>query len=63
MQISLARDTKHSNIFVHKNVKYVYKRYASLFFCIGMDNEENELLCLIFIHRIVEGTGLKIFIE
>jgi len=55
IQIALSRDSKLSNIFHHKNVKYVYKRYASLFFCIGMDESENELLCLIFLHRIVEA--------
>ena len=55
IQISLSRDAKLSNIFHHKGVKYCYKRYASLFFCIGMDDSENELMCLLFIHRIVEG--------
>ena len=55
IQISLARDSKLSNIFHHKGVKYCYKRYASLFFCIGMDDSENELMCLLFIHRVVEG--------
>lgn len=55
MQIALSRETKLSNIFHHKGCKYVYKRYASLFFCIGMEDEENELLCLMFIHRIVEA--------
>ena len=31
------------------------KRYASLFFAIGMDDDENEMICLAFIHRIVEA--------
>ena len=31
------------------------QRYASLFFAIGMDDDENEMICLAFIHRIVEA--------
>ena len=53
-----------SKVF-HRNslilgVKYVYKRYASLFFCIGVDEDENELLALALIHRIVEGVFFQL---
>lgn len=34
--------------------KIVYRRYASLFFIAGIDNDENELLTLEIIHRYVE---------
>jgi hypothetical protein len=34
--------------------KIVYRRYASLFFIAGVDNDENELLTLEIIHRYVE---------
>ncbi|KAF3788758.1 AP-4 complex subunit sigma [Nymphaea thermarum] len=38
----------------HRNYKIVYKRYASLFFMVGVDNDENELAILEFIHLLVE---------
>ncbi|PWA73288.1 AP-4 complex subunit sigma [Artemisia annua] len=38
----------------HRNYKIVYRRYASLFFLVGVDNEENELAILEFIHLLVE---------
>ncbi|KAL7096851.1 hypothetical protein ACP275_10G106200 [Erythranthe tilingii] len=38
----------------HRNNKVVYRRYASLFFLVGVDNEENELGILEFIHLLVE---------
>jgi AP-1 complex subunit sigma 1/2 len=34
--------------------RIVYKRYASLYFIAGVDQEENELLVLEMIHRFVE---------
>lgn len=33
----------------------VYRRYASLFFLVGVDEEENELAVLEFIHAFVES--------
>jgi len=53
--MALGRNTSFSNIFHHKGVKYCYKRYASLFFAIGISEDENELICLAFIHRVVEA--------
>jgi AP-1 complex subunit sigma 1/2 len=37
------------------DMKIVYKRYASLYFIAGIDEEENELLTLEIIHRYVEA--------
>ncbi|RWS28283.1 AP-1 complex subunit sigma-2-like isoform X3 [Leptotrombidium deliense] len=37
-----------------KDMKIVYKRYASLFFCCAIDATDNELLTLEIIHRYVE---------
>jgi AP-1 complex subunit sigma 1/2 len=34
--------------------KVVYRRYASLFFVVGIENDDNELLALELIHRYVE---------
>ena len=67
VQIALNRNTSYANIFHHKGDTYCYKRYASLFFCVGISDDENEMIALMFIHRVVEGTaGSKIetnFIE
>ncbi|OVA08514.1 Adaptor protein complex [Macleaya cordata] len=38
----------------HRNYKVVYRRYASLFFLVGVDDDENELAILEFIHLLVE---------
>ena len=56
------RDIKESSIIEVKNnlfkkysiVIIVYKKYASLFFLMGIDNDENELASLEFIHLFVE---------
>ena len=40
--------------FFLKDSKIVYRRYASLFFIAGIDNDDNELLALEIIHRYVE---------
>ncbi|KAI1714883.1 clathrin adaptor complex small chain domain-containing protein [Ditylenchus destructor] len=37
-----------------KDMKVVYKRYASLYFCCAIEQSDNELLCLEIIHRYVE---------
>ena len=34
--------------------KIIYKRYASLYFCLAVDPEDNELEVLEVIHRYVE---------
>ncbi|KAL4457979.1 hypothetical protein ABPG75_012844 [Micractinium tetrahymenae] len=50
----LTRVDKQCNIVEHRNYKVVYRRYASLFFLMGIDAEENELGILEMIHCMVE---------
>ncbi len=39
----------------HGQYKAIYRRYASLYFILGVDDEdENELSMLEFIHNLVE---------
>ncbi|KAJ8280356.1 hypothetical protein GJAV_G00053570 [Gymnothorax javanicus] len=41
--------------FLHwRDMKIVYKRYASLYFCCGLEDQDNELLGLEVLHRYVE---------
>ncbi|KAK7680706.1 hypothetical protein QCA50_016274 [Cerrena zonata] len=42
------------NVLEYKDMKIVYRRYASLFFITGIDSSDNELLALEVIHRFVE---------
>jgi|ERR1711914_44826 len=48
------RPSRFSNIIEMSDIKVVYKRYASLFFVLVIDTNENELDCLNIIHTIVE---------
>ena len=48
------RDIRESNIIENKNYKIVYKKYASLYFMFGIDNDDNELASLELIHLFVE---------
>ncbi|KAK7945683.1 hypothetical protein WMY93_001411 [Mugilogobius chulae] len=50
----LARQPRSCNFLHWKDLKIIYKRYASLYFCLGVESEENELLALEVIHRYVE---------
>lgn len=50
----LARNEKQCSFMEHRNYKLVYRRYASLYFIVGIDEFENELSILEFIHMIVE---------
>nr|XP_010914758.1 AP-4 complex subunit sigma isoform X1 [Elaeis guineensis] len=57
----LARTDQQCSFVEHRNYKIVYRRYASLFFLVGVDNDEvchsvllNELAILEFIHLLVE---------
>lgn len=52
--IILARRAKMCNILEYKDMKIVYRRYASLFFVMGIDALDNGLLALEAIHRYVE---------
>lgn len=48
------RRHKMCNVIEYKDSKIVYKRYASLFFIVGIDSDDNELVILEAIHRYVE---------
>lgn len=50
----LSRPLKLCNFVDWKNIKLVYKRYASLYFLCGVDQSDNELLVLEVIHHFVE---------
>lgn len=50
----LTRTDKQCSFYEHRQYKIVYRRYASLFFMVGVDEEENELGTLEFIHAFVE---------
>ncbi|PAA61949.1 hypothetical protein BOX15_Mlig005946g2, partial [Macrostomum lignano] len=50
----LARKPKMCSFLEWKELKIVYKRYASLYFCCAIEQQDNELLCLEVIHRYVE---------
>lgn len=52
--IILSRRAKMCNILEYKDMKIVYRRYASLFFVMGIDALDNGLLALEVIHRYVE---------
>lgn len=52
--IILSRRAKMCNIVEYRDIKITYRRYASLFFVIGIEQDDNELLSLEIIHRFVE---------
>ncbi|XP_013784269.1 AP-1 complex subunit sigma-2-like [Limulus polyphemus] len=54
LAILLARKPKMCSFLEWKDLKIVYKRYASLYFCCAIDQNDNELLTLEIIHRYVE---------
>ncbi|KYO33848.1 AP-1 complex subunit sigma-3 [Alligator mississippiensis] len=54
VQIILARNQKMSSFVDWKDLKLVYKRYASLYFCCAIEDRDNELLALEVVHRYVE---------
>ncbi|XP_077578190.1 AP-1 complex subunit sigma-3a isoform X1 [Stigmatopora nigra] len=54
MMIVLARAPRSCNFLQWRDLKIVYKRYASLYFCSGLDEQDNELLSLEVLHRYVE---------
>jgi AP-1 complex subunit sigma 1/2 len=43
-----------SSFLEWKDLKVVYKRYASLYFCAAIEQTDNELVTLEVIHRYVE---------
>lgn len=50
----LTRKPKMCNFLEWRDLKIVYKRYASLYFCVGVEDTDNELITLEVIHRYVE---------
>ncbi|XP_024533933.1 AP-1 complex subunit sigma-1 isoform X2 [Selaginella moellendorffii] len=52
--IILSRGTRLCNFIEWKDLKVIYKRYASLYFCMCVDADDNELDCLEVIHLFVE---------
>lgn len=50
----LKRPDKQCNFVEHRDFRVVYRRYASLFFMVGVDEEENPLAIMEFIHCMVE---------
>lgn len=51
----LSRNETQCLFLEHLQYKIIYRRYASVYFIIGLDNdEENELAYLEFIHSLVE---------
>merc|ERR1719410_272975 len=50
----LQRKDSECSFIEHLNYKLIYRRYASLFFIVGVDGDENELAILEFIHIVVE---------
>ncbi|XP_040204962.1 AP-1 complex subunit sigma-3 [Rana temporaria] len=54
MHTILCRSPKTSSFIDWKDLKLVYKRYASLYFCCAIEDHDNELLTLETVHRLVE---------
>jgi len=50
----LERPSKLCNFLEWRDGKVVYKRYASLYFIVMVDNDDNELMALEIIHHFVE---------
>ncbi|VEL21512.1 unnamed protein product [Protopolystoma xenopodis] len=50
----IARKSKMCSFIEWKDLKLVYRRYASLYFCCAIDSIDNELITLEVIHRYVE---------
>eukprot|EP00831_Metopus_contortus_P072046 TRINITY_DN65795_c0_g1_i1.p1 TRINITY_DN65795_c0_g1~~TRINITY_DN65795_c0_g1_i1.p1 ORF type:complete len:143 (+),score=14.68 TRINITY_DN65795_c0_g1_i1:183-611(+) len=53
-RLVVSRDVKHTNFIEYRSYKIIYRRYAGLFFTIGVDQTANELSILELIHLFVE---------
>ena len=53
-KIIVSRDRKYTNFVEYSNCKLIYRRYAGLFFAMGVDITDNELGYLESIHLFVE---------
>ncbi|XP_061574757.1 AP-1 complex subunit sigma-3a isoform X1 [Cololabis saira] len=54
VMLVLSRPQRTCNFVQWKDLKIVFKRYASLYFCAGVEDSDNELLALEVLHRYVE---------
>lgn len=54
VSLVLARKPKMSAFIEYKDLKIVYKRYASLYFLSAIEQDDNQLITLEVIHRYVE---------
>ena len=50
----IQRSEQSCSFVEYRDIKVIYRRYASLFFIVGVDGDENELAILEFIHLMVE---------
>ena len=48
------RGKGYTNFVEYQNFKLIYRRYAGLYFCFGVDVTDNELLLMETIHLFVE---------
>ena len=48
------RDLKHTNFIEYRSFKIIYRRYAGLYFTLGVDMNANELSVLELVHLFVE---------
>jgi hypothetical protein len=53
-RLAVGRDPKHTNFIEFRTYKIIYRRYAGLFFTLGIDVNDNELAYLEAIHLFVE---------
>lgn len=53
-RLIVGRDPKHTNFVEFKTYKIVYRRYAGLYFSLGVDVSDNELAALEAVHLFVE---------
>ncbi|CAM9172293.1 unnamed protein product [Phaeothamnion confervicola] len=53
-RLVVSRDRKYTNFIEFGTYKVIYRRYAGLYFTIGVDVTDNELLSLETIHLFVE---------
>ena len=54
VSLVLSRSPRYCNFIEQKDTKIVFRRYASLYFIIAIDPEDNELLALEAIQHYVE---------
>lgn len=52
--ILLSRSSRLSSILEYRGLKIIYRKYASLYFVVGVDPTDNEFINFVLIHQIVE---------